>query len=202
MLAVLTGAGLSAAAGLNAYIPFLVVALLARFTDVLTLPASYAWIESWWAIGIASVLLLVEVVLDKVAVVDSINDAVQTLVRPTVGGLIFAATAAAEDVERGSQFLQDNPWVSAVLGVLVAGVVHGGKAAVRPVVDAGSLGMATPVVSTAEDTASFGLALVAVLWPVLVIVLLAVVAGFLGWAFVTFRRRRARRPARGPGGTR
>ena len=30
--------GLSAAAGLNAYIPFLIVALIARFTDFIMLP--------------------------------------------------------------------------------------------------------------------------------------------------------------------
>ena len=52
MIEALTGMGLSAAAGLNAYIPFLVVALAARFTDVITLPTSLTWIESGWAIGI------------------------------------------------------------------------------------------------------------------------------------------------------
>ena len=95
MIAALTGTGLSAAAGLNAYIPFLIVALVARFTDVITLPATYAWIESWWAIGIGSLLLLSEVVLDKIPAVDTVNDAVQTFIRPAMGGLIFAATAAA-----------------------------------------------------------------------------------------------------------
>ena len=65
MIAALTGMGLSAAAGLNAYIPFLVVALIARFTDFITLPQSYSWIESWWAIGIGAVLLLTEVVLAR-----------------------------------------------------------------------------------------------------------------------------------------
>ena len=69
MLAVLTGAGLSAAAGLNAYIPFLLVGLLARFTDVITLPGEWQWIESWWALGIGTVLLISELVLDKIPVV-------------------------------------------------------------------------------------------------------------------------------------
>ena len=41
MIAALTGMGLSAAAGLNAYIPFMIVALIARFTDVITLPSSF-----------------------------------------------------------------------------------------------------------------------------------------------------------------
>lgn len=118
--------GLSAAAGLNAYIPFLVVALVARFTDVLTLPATYAWVESWWAIGIGSVLLLSEVVLDKIPAVDSVNDAVQTFIRPAMGGLIFAATSAAQQVD-SSAWMADHPWVGIALGVLVSGLVHTGK---------------------------------------------------------------------------
>ena len=56
MLASLTGLGLSAAAGLNAYIPLLLVGVLARFTDVLTLPEPYRWIQSGWALAIVSVL--------------------------------------------------------------------------------------------------------------------------------------------------
>ena len=95
MLASLTGLGLSAAAGLNAYIPLLLVGVLARFTDVITLPEPYRWIQSGWALAVVSVLLAAELVLDKVAVVDHVNDAIQTLVRPTVGGVIFAATTAA-----------------------------------------------------------------------------------------------------------
>ena len=190
MLAALTGAGLSAAAGLNAYIPFILVALMARFTDVINLPHQYAWIESNWAIGIAAVLLLSEVVLDKVALVDHINDAVGTFVRPATGGLIFAATTAAEDFEQGSSFMQDNPWVGVLLGIITAGIVHTGKAVSRPVVNAGTAGMGTPVVSAAEDGAAVTLSLVAIFLPVLVIFLLLLL---LWGGVVLWRRSRARR---------
>ena len=50
-----------------------------------------------------AVLLLAELVLDKVPVVDHVNDAVQTLVRPTVGGVIFAATTAAGSCSKSSK---------------------------------------------------------------------------------------------------
>jgi hypothetical protein len=193
MLAALTGAGLSAAAGLNAYIPFLLVALIARFTDVIDLPHQYAWIESWWAIGIAAVLLLSEVVLDKIAIVDHINDAVGTFVRPATGGLIFAATVAAEDFEQGSTFMADNPWIGVLLGIITAGIVHTGKAVSRPVVNAGTAGLGTPVVSAAEDGVAVTLALVAIFLPVLVVFLLLL----LLWAgFVLWRGRRSRRKER------
>ncbi len=195
MIAALTGMGLSAAAGLNAYIPFLLVALVARFSDVIVLPQSYAWIESWWAIGIGAVLLLTEVVLDKIPAVDTVNDAVQTFIRPSMGGLVFAATSAAEEVDRSS-WMATHPWVGVVLGVVVSGIVHTGKTAARPLVNAGSLGLGAPVVSTAEDGASIGMSLVAVFLPVLVIVLLVVGAALLIWLWRATRRRRRRRDRR------
>lgn len=193
MLAALTGAGLSAAAGLNAYIPFLLVALIARFTDVIDLPHQYAWIESWWAIGIAAVLLLSEVVLDKVALVDHLNDAVGTVIRPATGGLIFAATTAAQDFEQGSTFMSDNPWIGVVLGILTAGVVHTGKAVSRPLVNASTGGLGTPVVSAAEDGVAVTLSLVAIFLPVLVVFVLLLV---LWGLFALWRRGRSRRARR------
>ena len=195
MIAALTGMGLSAAAGLNAYIPFLIVALLARFTDVITLPQSYAWIESWWAIGIGAVLLLAEVVLDKVPAVDSVNDAIQTFIRPSMGGLIFAATSAASDLD-SSTWMADHPFVGVVLGILVSGLVHTGKMAARPAINAGTLGFGAPVVSTVEDGASVGLSLVAVFIPILVIVVLAALAWLLIWLWLKVRRWRKRRGQR------
>ena len=195
MIAALTGMGLSAAAGLNAYIPFLVVALVARFTDVITLPQSYAWIESWWAIGIGAVLLLTEVVLDKIPAVDTVNDAVQTFIRPSMGGLIFAATSAAENLDR-STWMADNPWVGVVLGIIVSGLVHGGKMVARPAINAGTLGFGAPVASTVEDGASVGLSLVALLIPALVVVVLAVLAWLLIWLWLKVRRWRRRRGQR------
>jgi hypothetical protein len=192
MLASLTGLGLSAAAGLNAYIPLLLVGVLARFTDVITLPEPYRWIQSGWALGVVSVLLVAELVLDKVPVVDHVNDAVQTLVRPTVGGVIFAATTAAAEAD-ASPWMQDHPWVGVLLGVAVAGVVHATKATARPVVNATTVGTATPLVSAAEDAASLAMSLVAVFLPVLVVVVLLLVA-WAAWGLVR-RVRRRRRPA-------
>lgn len=195
MIEALTGVGLSAAAGLNAYIPFLVVALLARYSDVITLPQSLAWIESGWAIGIGSVLLLTEVVLDKIPAVDTVNDAVQTFIRPSMGGLMFAASSAAEKADQ-STWLADNPWVGVVLGVVTSGIIHAGKATARPAIDAGTLGLGTPVVSTAEDTASVGLSLVAIFVPVLVVVAIAILAVGLFWLWRRLSRWRRRRRER------
>ncbi|MFD0903145.1 DUF4126 domain-containing protein [Actinomadura sediminis] len=189
MLATLTGLGLSTAAGLNAYIPMLVVGFLARFTDVVRLPAEFGWLTNGWVLAGLAVLLAAEVVLDKIPAVDTVNDAVQTLVRPAAGGAVFAATDAAERLDgrvATSSFMQEHAWIGWVLGIVAALAVHAVKASVRPVIDGGTFGFGAPVVSTAEDAASLGMSLLAILAPLVALLLLPPVL----WAGHRLLRRR------------
>jgi hypothetical protein len=190
MFATLTGLGLSASAGLNAYIPIMVVGLLARFTDVIALPHQFAWMSNGWALAVVAVLLAAEVVLDKVAIVDHVNDAIQTFVRPAAGGAVFAASDAAGRIDH-SGWMTDHPWVGWALGIVVALCVHLTKAGVRPVVNVGTVGVGTPFVSAAEDAMSLVMSLVALLIPALVVVFLIVFL-LIGWRLVRMIRKRRR----------
>ncbi|MBO4205237.1 DUF4126 domain-containing protein [Micromonospora echinofusca] len=195
MLEVLTGAGLAASAGLNAYIPLLALGLLARYTDLINLPAGSQWLANGWVIAILVVLLAVEVVADKVPVVDHVNDVLQTVVRPTAGGLAFGAGSASETVTvtDPGQFFSSHQWVPIAVGMVMAFGVHGLKAAARPVINATTGGVGAPVASTAEDATSVVMSLVAIVLPVLVLVFLV---ALLGFAFWIVRRRRSRRRER------
>lgn len=195
MFAALTGAGLSAAAGLNAYIPFLVVALLARFTDVIDLPSGFGWVSSGWSIAICLVLLVTEIVVDKIPALDSVNDALGTVVRPASGAVVFAATAAAANLDN-STWMVDHPWVGLIGGSIVAGIFHTGKAAARPVANAGTAGFAAPVLSTAEDVTSVVLSMAAVFAPILALVILLAVAWMLWRLWRRVADLRERRLAR------
>ncbi|MEE6272477.1 DUF4126 domain-containing protein [Georgenia wangjunii] len=181
MLELLTGSGMALAAGLNAFIPLLGIGLLSRFTDLLTLPAGWQWIESTPALIILGVLLVVEVVADKIPAIDSVNDLLQTAVRPASGGIVFAAGSSSQTaaVTDPATLLQDWQWVPVALGVLLALTTHTTKALSRPVIDASTMGVGAPVTSTAEDASSVGLVLAAVLAPVLVGVAIVVVAVLL-----------------------
>lgn len=188
---VLTGLGLASAAGLNAYVPLLAPALLARWTDLVQLPAAWSWLEDPWAVGVLVVLLAVEVVADKVPGVDHVNDLLQTVVRPVSGGLaVGAGTGQASLVEDPSAWVSSGDWVPVLVGAGVALVVHLLKAGGRAVVNTTTAGLGAPVASTAEDVLAVGLALAALLLPALVLVLVVVLV--LGVVRARGRRRRAR----------
>jgi uncharacterized membrane protein len=189
---VLTGTGLAASAGLNAYIPLLTMGLLARYTDLIDLPGGWQWLGNGWVVVILAVLLAVELVADKVPVVDHVNDVVQTVVRPTAGGLAFGAGSASETVtvDDPGQFFSSSQWVPVVIGVVIALGVHLLKAAARPVVNATTAGFGAPVASTAEDATSVLMSVVAIILPALV---LAFLAGLVLFVFWLFRRRSRRR---------
>jgi hypothetical protein len=198
---ILTGTGLAASSGLNAYIPLLTLGLLSRFTDTVTLPAGWQWLDGGWALVILGALLAIEMVADKVPVVDSINDVLQTVVRPAAGGLAFGATATSDAVtvnDPGS-FVSGGQWVPVAVGVVLALVVHAGKATARPALNAASGGFAAPVVSVLEDTAALGMSLLALLAPILVVVALALLVAFFWWAFRKVRARRRRKVERRAG---
>jgi len=153
--------GLSTSAGLNAYIPMLAVALMARFTSLVELAAPWDTLTSWWVIVILVVLLAVEELADKIPAVDSVNDVVQTLIRPTAGAILFAAQTQSS--------IHLHPVLAMVCGVVLAGSVHAIKAGARPVVTATTAGVGNPIVSTVEDVISAVTSFISILFPYLIL---------------------------------
>ena len=184
MLDLFSAFGLAGSAGLNAYIPLLLVALAARFPlnePLLNLAEPYNIIGSWWAIGIIAVLLIVEMLVDKVPAVDTVNDVIQTFVRPAAGAVLFAANA---------QIVTDiHPVLALGAGLIVAGSVHAVKGVARPVVTATTAGTGNWLVSLAEDVVAFFTSILAIFLPVLGVILLIVLL-YYGWRLYQRRRRR------------
>lgn len=179
---ILAAFGLSASAGLNAYIPLLVVSILARFTDVIQLSEPWNAMESWWIIGILLVLSVVEFFADKIPAVNHINDAIQTFIRPTAGAVLFAASA--------NVITEIHPILSLAAGLLVAGSVHVVKsAAVRPAITATTAGLGDVPVSILEDVISTTLSVLSVLLPVVVGIVLVLMAI---WIILWLSRRSKR----------
>jgi len=171
---ILSAFGLSASAGLNAYVPLLIVALIARFTDWIELGETWDALTSWWVIGALIILGLIEFFADKVPAVNHINDAVQTFIRPTAGAVLFAAST---DVVTNI-----HPVIALIAGLLISGGVHAVKsAALRPAVTATTGGAGNVPVSIAEDVVATVLSILAVVIPVVVAALIIMITAWLIW---------------------
>jgi hypothetical protein len=162
--------GLSASAVLNAYLPLLVVALAARYTTLIQLHEPWDVMTSGWVIAVLAVLLLIEMTVDKIPAVDTLNDGIQTVGRPLAGAMLFAANSGVVG--------ELHPVLAFLAGLLIAGGVHTVKTAARPAVTAATGGMGNWLVSLLEDGLSLVLAVMAILVPLLVLLLIGVLILF------------------------
>ena len=170
---IFTAFGLSISAGLNAYIPLLIVSLAAKFTDLITLNSPWDALTSWWVIGLLIVLSLVEFFADKIPAVNHFNDAIQTFVRPAAGAIVFAATASVAEV---------HPVLALAAGLLVSGGVHATKSTVvRPAVTATTGGAGNVPVSILEDIVSTVLSLLAIIIPIIIAMIVILITSWLVW---------------------
>lgn len=181
MFELLTGLGLAMPAGLNAYIPLLAIALADRYTGLIQLAAPYDVISSPVAIAVIALLLGIELLADKIPIVDHVNDLIQSAIRPSAGAvLLMASTDTVEFM---------NPVVAMIVGLLVAGGIHTTKTTFRPVVTATTGGAGNPIVSAIEDGVAIVVTVIALIAPVVIAVVLIVVVSLV---ILMFRRRRRR----------
>ncbi len=166
LLGVFSAFGLSASAGLNAYIPLLVIGTIAHyFPSVLNLNEPWNLIASPWILILLGVLVIIEMLADKVPAANHINDLIQTLVRPVAGAVAFAASAKV--------ITDIHPLIALACGLLIAGGVHVAKSAVvRPIVTATTAGAGNVPVSIAEDVIATAVSIFAIVLPIIMAVLL------------------------------
>jgi len=177
---ILSAFGLSASAGLNAYIPLLVVGVIAHYTDLIHLNSPWDALANPWILILLGVLVCIEMLADKIPAVNHINDIIQTVIRPVAGAVVFAASARV--------ISNIHPVLALACGLLIAGSVHLVKsAAVRPAVTATTAGAGNVPVSIAEDLFATITSILSIIMPLVVGLLLIFVIILLIWWF----RRRA-----------
>ena len=170
--------GLSAAAGLNAWLPLFAGALAQRL-DLVELAQPFDDLSGTGALVVLGVFTAADFVADKIPAVDHVLHVIGTVVAPASGAALFAGQTGLET---------DLPTLGAILlGGGTAESVHAGRAAIRPISTATTAGLGNPVLSVLEDLGSLGLTLAAFLLPVLAAVAVIALAVLIG---VLWRRRR------------
>jgi hypothetical protein len=160
------GIALAACAGLRAWLPLFLASLLAR-AGWLDLGPSFQFLASNKALVLFAVATFIEIVGDKIPVVDHALDVIGTPLRPAAGALLAASVLGQVS----------DPLTALVLGTAVGApaalVPHAAKTALRAASTTFTGGLANPILSLIEDGASFVLFVLAVLVPLVVVGLLA-----------------------------
>jgi len=153
------GVGLAASAGLRAFLPLLVVGLAGRL-ELIALSGRFDWMASTPALTVLGLAVVAEMLGDKFPVVDHLLDMAGTFGRPIAGAIAAASPLTALDPLTGLV-------VGIVLGGSIAAGVQAAKAGVRLVSSGSTAGLASPMLSLAEDVVSLSGSILAIFVPVL-----------------------------------
>lgn len=179
---ILLGLGLAASSGLNTFMPLLMLAGAAKFHLFgIETSGAFAWLGTNAALGVLALATIVEIVADKIPIVDHGLDAFGTIARPLAGALAAASVFSGADATTAAV-------LGLIVGAPVALGVHAAKAGTRAASSATTFGFANPVLSILEDIAAFLLTLTALVVPLLVPLLL-IIFGFLFWKLFQKTRR-------------
>ena len=182
--------GFSFAAGINLYATVAILGLAKRYGWV-ALPEQFQVFDNDIVIAVALVMYVIEFVADKIPWVDSIWDAVHTVIRPVGGAVIAVSTLGNADPTMQG--------LVALLGGTLAAGTHLTKAGTRAAANTSPEPFSNWILSLTEDVFVIGLATLALKYPIAAA--LVVIAGvvlmlvFATWIIRALRRRWAPRSA-------
>ncbi|HET9480310.1 MAG TPA: DUF4126 domain-containing protein [Candidatus Polarisedimenticolia bacterium] len=185
------GIGLAACTGLRAFLPPLILGAAAR-AGLVGLPDSLSWLASTPSLVALGSAVLIELLGDKIPIVDHLLDAAGTILRPAAGALVGAAPLLALAPQpSGDPSGASAVWALGIagagIGAGVSGVVLLLKSAVRLASTGVSGALANPILSIGEDVVGTVGSVLAVLVP-LVALGLMILAGGLLWRLVAAGR--------------
>jgi len=170
-LSLCLGIGLSASCGFRIFLPML-VANIAAMNGWITPGEQFGWLGTWTAFFALGTATILEIAGYYIPFVDNLLDTVATPAAVVAGTLLTTS------------FIEiDNPMLHWGLGLILgggtAGLVQAGTGILRLLSSKTTAGLGNPVVSTAENVASFGLSGLAVFLPVIALVLVVLLAVWL-----------------------
>jgi hypothetical protein len=182
--AILWGVALAATAGLRVFMPFLFLGGMARYANTPT-PDMLAWTTTDAGFFLLLTATLLEVLSDKIPLVDHALDSVATLIKP-VAGFVLPAALLYDSSPMAA-------WTAgAIVGAPLALGVHATKAGTRAVSSATTIGTANPIISTIEDALAVVILVLTALAPLIAAILVLLLVFFVVRSIRALIRRRRR----------
>lgn len=172
------------ASGVNAYATVLVTGLLGRYAGFDAVPDGLQRTDVLIAAG---VMFALEFVADKVPYLDSLWDAIHTIIRPVVGAIVAGLVGGSSGDLANA--------VYAATGGVTALASHGVKASLRMAINTSPEPITNITASFAEDVSVAGVLTLAVAHP-LAAAIIAMILLVMGTTAVVLLVRRVRRYVR------
>ena len=184
------GLALAATAGLRLFMPFLFVGAMNRYGGAPT-PEMLAWTATDPGFLLLLVATFLEVLSDKIPVVDHVLDVGATFIKPAAG--LFLPVALLQDTQ---------PMLAWTLGIAagapLAFGVHTAKAGTRVASSTATVGAGNPIISTLEDVLAIVILVFTAIAPVLAALLVGVLIVFVVRALLRMKRWLRRQPPPAP----
>jgi hypothetical protein len=181
LVAVAVGIGLAAATGFRVFAPFLVAGLAARW-GVLPLADGFQWLSSTGALVTMATASVLEVAAYYVPGIDHALD------------LLASPAAVLAGVIASASVMADIPpailWPVAIIGGGgIAGLTKASSAVVRAKAGLTTAGLANPVVATGETAGAVGVALAAIVIPLICLFVVVILVLWLARRALRFMSR-------------
>jgi hypothetical protein len=160
------------ASGIRLYAVLFVVGIVGYF-DWVDLPPGLALLANPLVMGATGLMMAIEFFADKVPAIDSVWDAVHTLIRVPAGAALAAAVFGGDSATWTT--------IAALLGGSLAATSHFTKAGARAAVNTSPEPVSNIVASTAEDFAVGGLMWLVFAYPLVALAIVVLLVALALW---------------------
>lgn len=171
ILSIFLGVGLAAAAGFRVFMPLLALSLASHF-GIMSLGESFTWVGDFPAMIALTIATILEIGAYYLPFIDNLLDTAAVPLAAIAGTGVMAASLA-----------DMNPMLTWGLAIIAGGgtasAIKSASAGTRVLSSIKTAGIGNPVVSTVETGTSIGLIIVAMVFPVVAIILVAIILYFL-----------------------
>ncbi|RYY66515.1 MAG: DUF4126 domain-containing protein [Chitinophagaceae bacterium] len=189
-MSICIGLGLAASSGFRIFIPLL-AANVASLSGLHSFGLGFEWLNGWTPFYILASASLIELVAYYIPWLDNVLDHIALPVAVAAGTLLSTSFISAD-------------WAPALrwgLGILAggvpAGIIHSGMGLIRLGSTATTGGLGNPLVTTAENGASIGFSVLALLIPVVIAVLVVFLVIYILKKMANLARRKGSRQGEG-----
>ncbi len=180
ILSIFLGIGLASASGFRVFLPMFALSLASYF-NVIPLNESWAWVGSLTALITLGIAMMVEIFAYYIPFIDNLLDTIATPLAAIAGFAVMSST-----------LVDFSPMMTTILAIIAgtgsATAMQGLTTTTRLASSVKTAGVGNPIVATAETGTAVALSSLSIFMPIVAIVLVLLIFGFIYWIYKKIKK--------------